>query len=377
MQVKKRDLLLVIGFCAVLIGLQAAFWVLPKQEFSVNEKRVLQEFPEWRWSNLWSGKWFQSIDDYLSDHFAQRDFWVGAHAYTQQAEGLNSAGKVYRGKEGWLINRPIEAGAVFEKNIQTIREFAEKHPEEDFSFLCVPTTGAIMTDKLPDLHESYPDAALLQQMEAEYAGTMQWIDVMEVLQNATDTPIYYRTDHHWTSLGAYEVYCALAQAWGLTSAEKEEYSIDDYDGFYGTTYSKSGLWATKPDEISLWTDTETQIDVTAYDENRPVPIEQEGPFFLQHLQEADKYPVFLDGNHAKVTLTSNAPGGKLLIVRDSFAHCFAPFLSRHYQTIDLVDLRYFKKQTVSELIEENEYDRILFVYGLETLTSDRSIQWLA
>ena len=144
MQVKKRDLPLVIGFCAVLIGLQAAFWFLPKQEFSVNEKRVLQEFPKWRWSNLWSGKWFQSIDDYLSDHFAQRDFWVGVHAYTQQAEGLNAAGKVYRGKEGWLINRPIETGAVFEKNIHNDSGVCRKASGRGFLiFMCPRPQGRL------------------------------------------------------------------------------------------------------------------------------------------------------------------------------------------------------------------------------------------
>ncbi|MDR3765649.1 MAG: DHHW family protein, partial [Butyricicoccus sp.] len=247
---KKRDLPLVIGFCAVLIGLQAAFWLMPKQEFSVNEKRVLQELPELRWSSLWSGKWFQSIDDYLSDHFAKRDFWVGIHAYTQQAEGLNAAGQVYRGKDGWLINRPVEAGTVFEKNVQVIQDFAASHAEEKMSFLCIPTTGAIMTDKLPDLHDSYPDAALLQQMKTQYGDKMQWIDGMEALQGAADAPIYYRTDHHWTSLGAYQAYRALANAWGLIPAKQDEYAVQEYDGFYGTTYSKSGLWATPPDTIS-------------------------------------------------------------------------------------------------------------------------------
>ena len=99
-------------------------------------------------------------------------------------------------------------------------------------------------------------------------------------------------------------------------------------------------------------------------------------FFEKHLEEADKYPVFLDGNHARVMITSNVSSGKLLIVRDSFAHCLAPFLARHFQQIDLVDLRYFKEQTVSQMIEQNHYDQVLFVFGLASLAEERSIQWL-
>lgn len=374
---KKRNLPLAVGFCLVLAGVQAAFWLLPKESFSENEKRVLQEAPGFSWFSLWSGKWFAAMDDYISDHFAQRDFWVGLHAYASQAEGLNAAGEVYKGKDGWLIQAPLETGAVWEQNLQALSDFIESHAGQDISFLAVPTTGAVMQDKLPALHGAYPDQALLLQMQQKFQGNVQWLDVAAAFQETESDDIFYRTDHHWTSRGAYLAYRVLAQAWGLAPAEADSYAVADYDGFYGTTYSKSGLWATPPDTISLWTDQETQIHVTVYDENRPVPVEHEGAFFLEHLEDADKYPTFLDGNHARVTLTSNAPGGKLLIVRDSFAHCFAPFLSRHFRTIDLVDLRYFKKQTVSELIEQNDYDRVLFVYGLETLADDRSIQWLA
>ena len=370
---KKRNLPFILGFCLLLAGMQTAFWLLPKADFSANEKRVLQKMPSFSWDALWRGKWFGSLDDYLSDHFAGRDFWVGLHAYTEQAEGLNAAGEVYRGKNDWLLNKPIETGKIFDQNMQILSEFAAQHPDTPLSFLCIPTTGAMLPQELPRLHDVYPDAEILDEMQ-ENLQNMQWIDVQSALQGRTDA--FYRTDHHWTSRGAYAAYQVLAKTWKMTAAEESAYKITDYDGFYGTTYSKSGLWATPPDTLSVWEDTETDIHVTVYDENRPIPTEQDGAFFLEHLQDTDKYPVFLDGNHARVTLTSNAKGGKLLIVRDSFAHCLAPFLSRHFQTVDLVDLRYFKRQTVSELMQENGYDRVLFVYGLESLTDDRSLQWL-
>lgn len=375
---KKRDLPLAIGFCIVLAGMQAAFWLMPKSDFSVNEKRVLQQAPSFSLSGLWKGSWFQSIDSYVSDHFAGRDFWVGLHAYANQAEGLNAAGEVYRGEDGWLINRPVQADATFEQNIQTLAAFADAHTEVPITFLCIPTTGAVMDSKLPQLHDAYPDQELLAQTKSTLGSQVEWVDAMALLkeQSAAGTTVFYRTDHHWTSAGAYAAYCALAKGWGLEPAEESAYDIRSYDGFYGTTYSKSGLWAEKPDSIALWDDQDVNIHVSVWDDNKLFPIEQDGAFFLEHLEEADKYPVFLDGNHAKVTLTSDAPSGKLLIIRDSFAHCLAPFFSRHFGQIDLVDLRYFKKMNISELMDENAYDRILFVYSLDTLVGDRSIQWL-
>ncbi len=370
---KKQNLVLTVGFCLLLAGMQAAFWLLPKQSFSENEKRVLQEVPSFSLSSLWSGRWFQSMDSYFSDHFAGRDFWVGMHAYANQLEGLNAAGEIYRGKDGWLLHRPVEAGDIWEQNLQTLSDFAEQH--HNLTMLCIPTTGAVMTDKLPALHDRYPDQDLLAALQQSCDG-MQWVDLLPMLAENKDAGVYYRTDHHWTSYGAYLGYCALARAWGLDAAAQTDYQIQTHDGFYGTAYSESGLWATAPDSIALWTDPAVQIHTTIYDQNIPAPIEQEGVFFREHLEQADQYPVFLDGNHARVTLTSDAPGGKLLVVRDSFAHCLAPFFSRHFQTVDLIDLRYFKEQTISQLIEQNQYDRVLFVFGLDTLTSDRSLQWL-
>lgn len=121
---------------------------------------------------------------------------------------------------------------------------------------------------------------------------------------------FYHTDHHWTSRGAYQAYRVLAQMWGLPAADASEYKITAVNGFYGTAYSKSGLWAEKPDTVELWRDPFVQTKVSVFDENKPFPTEQDGMFFEKHLEEADKYPVFLDGNHARVTITSMVSSGK-------------------------------------------------------------------
>ena len=100
-------------------------------------------------------------------------------------------------------------------------------------------------------------------------------------------------------------------------------------------------------------------------------------FFREYLEDADKYPVFLSGNHARVHIETNADSGKrLLVIKDSYAHALAPFLVEEYSTIDLIDLRYFKQQTISSWLEENPADEILLVYGLSSLAEDKNLQWL-
>ncbi len=372
---KKKNIPLIAGFCLLLAVINLSFFLLPKQEFSTNEKRVLQSAPKFSWNRLANGSLFSSIDSYISDHFSGRDFWVGFNAYYQQFCGLNAAGEIYQGKDGWLMERPVEPGKTFQDNVQVLEQFAKK-TELPMTLLSVPTTGYIMEDKLPRLHDAYPDAGMLKTLQTACKGNLEWADITNALLDHSSGDIFYHTDHHWTSRGAYQAYRVLAQMWGLPAADASEYKITAVNGFYGTAYSKSGLWAEKPDTVELWRDPFVQTKVSVFDENKPFPTEQDGMFFEKHLEEADKYPVFLDGNHARVTITSNVPSGKLLIVRDSFAHCLAPFLARHFQQIDLVDLRYFKEQTVSQMIEQNQYDQVLFVFGLASLAEERSIQWL-
>lgn len=372
---KKGDFFLTTGFCAILSFFCLSFFIFPTHEFSENEKRVLQKAPVLSQSSLLSGKFFSSVDNYISDHFAARDVWIGLNAYFRQCSGLNAANTVYRGKDHWLIDCPVASGKTFDQNKETIAQFAEK-TQIPMSLLCVPSTGYIMSDKLPKIHDSYPDESMLAELQDICTGQLTWVPVTNTLRSSFQTP-FYRTDHHWTSYGAYRAYEVLCQAWGLTAGKQSEYTIDTYTGFYGTTYSKSGLWATPADSIELWHDNQVQSNVSVYDENKPFPLKQASPFFLEHLKQSDKYPVFLDGNHALTTITSDAPNGKLLIIRDSFAHCLAPFLSRHFAQIDLIDLRYFKEQTITEKIQQEHYDRILLVYGLASIAEDRSIQWLS
>lgn len=366
-------------FAGVLIGTQAAFWLLPRRSFSANEKRVLAQKPVISADSIADGSLFQNVEQYLSDHFPGRDGWVGANAYLEQAEGRGAVDTIVRGEDDWLFPAPLsDDRQILQDNMQAITAFAQAQSVPVY-LMAVPTAGAVVEDKLPDLHLNYPDADMLEQARRIAGDSLHWLDVMGDFSTVeARDELYYRTDHHWTTEGAYRAYCLLMQERREPSVARDAFSVEQVPDFYGTSYSKSGLWLTPPDEIELWTDPDLQAVTSVYDGNRREPIVQQGMLFREYLSEADKYPVFLSGNHARIHIETNAESDKrLLVVKDSYAHALAPFLAEEYRSIDLIDLRYFKRQTVSDWMQAHPVDEVLLVYGLSSLAEDKNLQWLA
>lgn len=368
----------VLLFIGIIVVMQAAFWLLPRRSFSENEKRVLSEVPQIDAAGIADGSVFRSIESYLSDHFPGRELWVGANAYLENAEGRGATEDIVRGTDDWLFTAPVsDDRETLWDNMQAITTFAEKQ-SVPVTMMAVPSAGAVVSDKLPALHLPYPDADLLEEARRIAGNTLHWVDLYTDFCSAEQPErLYYRTDHHWTTEGAYRAYCLLMEELGQSSAPRDDFTVEQITDFYGTSYSKSGLWLTEPDTLELWTDSDIQAVTTVYDANRADPVTREGMFFREYLEDADKYPVFLSGNHARVHIETNADSGKrLLVIKDSYAHALAPFLAEEYSTIDLIDLRYFKQQTISSWLEENPADEILLVYGLSSLAEDKNLQWL-
>ena len=368
----------VLLFIGIIVVMQAAFWLLPRRSFSENEKRVLSEVPQIDAAGIADGSVFRSIESYLSDHFPGRELWVGANAYLENAEGRGATEDIVRGTDDWLFTAPVsDDRETLWDNMQAITTFAEKQ-SVPVTMMAVPSAGAVVSDKLPALHLPYPDADLLEEARRIAGNTLHWVDLYTDFCSAEQPEtLYYRTDHHRTTEGAYRAYCLLMDKLGQPSVPRDDFTVEQIADFYGTSYSRSGLWLTDPDTIELWTDSDIQAVTTVYDANRADPVTREGMFFREYLEDADKYPVFLSGNHARVHIETNADSGKrLLVIKDSYAHALAPFLAEEYSTIDLIDLRYFKQQTISSWLEENPADEILLVYGLSSLAEDKNLQWL-
>lgn len=380
------------AFIAVMLVL---FLVLPKEKISASEKRPLQEMPALTAESFFEGDFRENFELFLSDHFPWRNFWFGSNAYTHLALGQRStghdtpsdpdAGGIYYGADGYLINDPQNMSELM-TNIGYIEECAS-HLSVPTAVLIAPSTGYVCEDKLPSPHYTYHDDEYFEQMASAFRSAT-FVDVREALRDAHSAgrQVFYKTDHHWTTYGAYTAYRALSDALGYEPNDIGAYEVTSYDGFYGTTYSGSGFWLNEPDRIEVWKNpaNDGNIHVVIDDggdtsgENASGGItEQDDMFFYEHLDEDDKYPIFLNGNHPIVTITNrNASSDEtLLVVKDSFAHSLVPFLADHYAKIVMVDMRH-QHNIIPPMIEEYGVDRVLFLYSIDNLAVDSDIKWI-
>lgn len=361
-------------FLVFLAAMALLLLFSPVREYSENEKRYLAGRPEVSAENILSGEAQKELEKFTADQIPGRDFFVGVNAYWNLATGRNAAQDIYYCDEGYLINAPKQADEkIFTDNLTRFDQFAEKLgvPAD---LVMVPTTGYLMEEVLPAFHKEYQDDALY-----DLAGTLlenvRLVDVRDALKQGKDgVQICYRTDHHLTSYGNYLLYEAYQKANNGTYLSRDAYEVTSYDGFYGTDWSGSGYWLVDPDTVEVW-DAGLAPTVTLIDGGAEPKVSND-LFYLSHLENLDKYPIFLDGNHAMVTIHNpDAQGGNLLVIRDSYAHCLSTFLAADYQNIYLVDLRYYR-QSVSEFVAEHPVDRVLYLYGMDNLITDTNSAWL-
>lgn len=366
-------------FLIFIFGMAVWFLLNPKSEYSSSEKRYLQQFPEISVNKVLDGSFGTEFESYFADQFPARSFWVGLNAYYTLDTGNNGANGVYNCNNGYLINKPVSTNNKLEKNVSAIVKF-KNSIDVPVTVMFAPSTGYVTDNVLPAVHDKYNDDNYFEQTSKTLSENgIAFTDLRKTFKEAyaDGNQLYYKTDHHWTTLGAYTAYQKLCEQLNINPASKEKFDIKSYGGFYGTTYSTSGFWFTQPDSIQIWDNPENT------DKNIKVKI-SEGTntdefgsmYFYNHLDEDDKYPVFIDGNHALTEITnSNAKGGTILLVKDSFSHSLAPFLAENYSKIILVDMRYYK-MSVSQIVEQEKPEQVVFLYGIDNIATDTDLVWI-
>lgn len=366
-------------FLIFIFGMAIWFLLSPKSDYSSAEKRYLQQFPDASIENISNGTFGEEFESFFADQFPMRNLWVGFNAYFSLYTGNNGANGVYNCKNDYLINVPVSTDNNLDKNLGAITKF-KNSIDTPVTVMFAPSTGYITDDVLPAVHNNYNDDEYFENADKtlEQSG-INFVDLRETFKEEykNGTQLYYKTDHHWTTAGAYTAYTKLCESLGTTPTPKDSFDIKSYDGFYGTTYSTSGFLMAPSDSIEVWenpANTESNIKVKITEGKQTT--EYNSMFFYDHLEEDDKYPVFIDGNHALTEITNtNAKGGTLVMIKDSFSHCLAPFLADNYSKIILVDMRYYKL-SVSDLIEQENPEQVVVLYGIDNIATDTDIVWL-
>ncbi len=374
--VKQRyEKIIVAVFVLFLGGFFVLSCLLPDNSFSPEENRVLQQMPAFSWRQMYEGKWTEKWEKYVSDQFPGRNFWISGKSFLQKAAGQKDINGVYLGKHDYLLQKldpPNEEN--LQMNLQAILAFAERHPDYQVKLALIPTSTAVLADYLPRYAQPVDEVALIKQAEREVNGKIPFLSLYPALNAHQDEDIYYRTDHHWTTLGAYYGYAALGELLGYTP-----YAITDFtreqvsDDFYGTLYSKGNFFFVPPDYVELFhpkNGEEKQVKVTVIDDG----TEYDTFYAREKLLEKDKYSVFLGGNHAYVKIQTGAGTGKTLhLIKDSFSHCLTPFLALHYDEIHLYDLRYFH-YSFDDYIKGGEDEDVLILYNVASYLQEGTIK---
>lgn len=357
---RKHNVIGAVLFCGFLIAI-AMGYLLPGSDFSVMEKRYLAEAPAFNWKTVLSGDWSMQAEEYLVDHIPGRNLFVGLHAYMELLAGRQRLSDVWLEGDK-LLEAPVATDdQAINRNMTAINKLADTLGQQ-VHLMVVPSAGWAAGV------EGYDDETALSAIYEAAEENVIPVPVEHIFAGRPD--LYYNTDHHWTSRGAYGAYEACMQAMGREYRDESEFQVTVAGDFQGSTYSRSALWMTPGESIELWKGSDG-ITVT----NAESDGVHDGIFYPERLEEADKYTVFLDGNHSLVRVQNPEKQGKLLVIRDSYSNCLGGFLAESYAEVVLVDLRYYR-QPVSELVKQEGFDNILVCYSCANFLTDTNLMLL-
>ena len=353
----------------MLLGIGTGILVKDR-EFSDSENRMLAQFPEISFSSLLDGSFLEGLGDYTADQFPGRDAWITLNLKMNMALGQKEFNGVYLCEDGYLIQIPQEPNWVqSERNMAAAETFAAKYPDLNMVMTVAPNAVTVLSDLLSanaPARDQREDIAWIQsQLDA-----VQFCDVTDALAAHSDEYIFYKTDHHWTSLGAKYAFYAMAECMNLEPIKEDDYTAYPVSNtFQGTLSSKSGSH-TSSDTVEIYI-PHSGIDyyVTYADTGENIS----SLYRRSALNEKEHYTVFFGGNHARLDITTTADTGRcLLLFKDSYANCMVQFLFPYYDHITMIDPRYYY-DNIDLVIKSESITDVLFLYNADTFLNDTSL----
>lgn len=387
--------LMIALFAITLCVTSLLTFLLPKQEKSENENRYLATLPtvvnekklenaknpadvwdsiKWKYINDRTGKAFKDdFETYLSDHLAGREGWVKFSNRIQRLSGKQEINGVYTlGDQMIQTFREYDSEYV-DNSIRAINAFAQRFPEKQMYFMLAPTAQEFSMNRIPSYVGLLSEKTFIDDCYKKMEN-IATIDCRNFLAGRADEYIYYRTDHHWTSLGAFYAYQSAAKVLGYAAYGYGYFNIETASGgFRGTLYSKTLDDSITPDNIEYYMLAKNEPNIRMTTRNGAEINEYDSLYVRGYLNGKDKYSSFTGSNVPLVEIETDVDNGKtLLIIKDSYAHSLVPFLSKHYSKIAMVDMRYINT-SLDQLINLNDYSQVLFMYNVISFSEDTGL----
>ena len=361
-----RNKIITSFFCLMLAVSALIGLLMPDRYYSEREKRTLTQKPKFTVANFISGEFSDELEKYLTDQVPLRDGWVTMKTYMELAIGKRESVGVYICKDKYLMDKFTSySKKQLVANAAALVDLQEKLAAEGISMntILVPMAAQVLTDKLPAYAPVADYAAILQVLTDAGVDTT---DVLSALVAHSSENIYYRTDHHWTSLGAYYAYCA----WRGIEPNVDEWTQEVLcDDFYGTTWNKVPLPTVPAEEITAWYKHINRS--VSYNNGQ---YETDSIYERKYLSGSDQYAVFLNSNQAQTVIEGSGKSGKLLLIKDSYGNTFSQFPVEDYAEVHVLDLRFFKGD-VTEYAKENGITDTLVLYGTQSFVKDTRLRF--
>lgn len=365
--------LLAVSFLLFLIILVSLNFIIKPKKFSESENRILAQAPKFSIDRLFEGRFIKKYEKYKSDQFAFRGSWINIKSTIDKISGKKENNGIYLSDNDYLIENFKEPNDDYtNQNINAINKFSKIHKNIKSYVMIAPNAVSIVKDKLPKFAPVLNQRDYINNLKRKLSSDIKFIDTFDTLNNHKNEYLYYRTDHHWTTLGAYYSYLEACKTMNLKAKTKDNYSIKRVtNDFYGTLSSKSAFHVDEPDSIDVYIPKSSDDEVIA---NYLKEKKKEGTLYdSDSLKKKDKYTVFLEGNHPIVKInTTSKSDKKLLLIKDSYANSFVQFLTTHYSQIVMVDPRYYYDDIESLIKNEGTTD-ILYLYNANTFFQDNSL----
>ena len=372
-QRKVQEQLVGIIFILILFLFLIINIIVPNKEKSVQQNRMLATKPKFRLSSLISGDYDEKFEAYMDDQFVGRDMWRKLKVTVDRICGSRLENGVYIGRNGQLLEQ-IEVADEnhLAANIKAIKSFSESQKKIPVRMMLVPDAANVLNHSLPALAKPEDQTQMFSMVRKDLGDSVEWIDVSTELNKHKTEKIYYKTDHHWTTLGAFYAFQATAPSLGIEGDLSGKYvSHAVSNSFNGMLASKSGVNLGEKEQIDIYVPTEEDTDliIDYVDEGK----RSTSLYDSSKLKEKDQYTVFLGGNSSLLDIrTVSTSTKRLLLVKDSFANSFIPFLTPYYREIVVVDPRYYSG-TINDLMDSYRISEVLFLYSGNTFFKDNNI----
>ena len=365
-----------ILFSVFFVGVFVLDCLTPDREISELENTTLTQRPAITAQILTAkglNNFFSSYTQYTKDQIPGRDGWISLQSFVETALFQKTqSGGVLLGSEGQMFNRTFglvsSEEKTFPRNVAAVTSLSARYPGKVYAMV-VPAASVIYPERVPAAAPILDETVYLNQIQTaveESGGT--FVSVEQTLADHKDEYIYYRTDHHWTTLGAYYAYSQFCDLLGLTPFDLDSHQAVEIPDFYGTFYSRARTWNAQPDTLTYYDLDNPMTIYTVTGAGMPDAGETTGLYDLAKLGVYDKYAVFLHGNNGLSRVEGDGEG-RILVIKDSYANSLVPFLTANYAEIDVVDLRNYN-YGLDTLIAENDYDQILVLYSFDSFKSD-------